>query len=153
MEHNSAVAANREGRFAIERTIRRAFGTAHLLTANLQQAESAVLKAIELFDPHVDTVEALFQYTVHAASLNPTEPMPSAASHPPEPTNSFLPVELQAVLNLSRDLRHCFVLRVLAGWSRLACARLLNLQGRKVDRYTCVALRCVAGFEPNFRER
>jgi len=164
MEYSAVGASNRRARFVIERTICRAFRTAHLLTADVHQAEIAVLKAIDLFEPEVDTEETLFRHTMHAAVLTPTEPMPRAASHRSEPTepmpraashrseptDSFVPVELQAVLNLSRDLRYCFVLRVLAGWSQLACARLLGLQGRSVDRYTWAALQCLAGFEPNF---
>jgi hypothetical protein len=150
MKYSAVDASNRGAKFVIERTIRRAFRTAHLLTADVRQAEIAVLKAIDLFEPEVDTDETLFRHTMHAAVLSPTEPMPRAASHRSEATDSFVPVELQAVMNLSRDLRYCFVLRILAGWSRLACARLLRLQGRSVDRYTGAALQCLAGFESNF---
>ena len=52
----------------MEQTVSRAFRTAHLLTASIRQAESAVLEAIDSFDPDVDTAQSLFQNAILAAN-------------------------------------------------------------------------------------
>ena len=52
----------------------------------------------------------------------------------------MLPVELQHVLHLARNLRHCFVLRLLVGLSRALCAWLLHLETRQIDERTCAAV-------------
>ena len=121
----------------IEQTVGMAFRTAHLLTGNIQQAESAVLEAIDCFDPDVDTGETLFQNAILAAVQYPSSQSQS--------TESSEPIELQAVLSLSENLRRCFVLRVLVGLTRPACARLLHLNVGAVNDYTCAALQRLAG--------
>jgi DNA-directed RNA polymerase specialized sigma24 family protein len=123
----------------IEQTVTRAFRTAHLLTASTRQAESAVLEAIDSFDPDVDTAESLFQNAILAAVRCPSSESQS--------NESFEPLELQAVLNLSENLRRCFVLRVLLGFSRSACGRLLNMTVATVNEYTCAALQRLAGVD------
>jgi DNA-directed RNA polymerase specialized sigma24 family protein len=120
----------------IEQTVSLAFRTAHLLTASTQQAESAVLEAIDSFDPDVDTGETLFQNAILGAVQCPSSQSQS--------TESFEPPELQAVLSLSENLRRCFVLRVLVGLSRRSCARLLRLNAGTVNDYTCAALQRLA---------
>jgi DNA-directed RNA polymerase specialized sigma24 family protein len=45
-----------------------------------------------------------------------------------------LALNLQRVLRLPTNLRHCFVLRVLAGLSRQDCADLLRVGERQVDK-------------------
>jgi hypothetical protein len=121
-----------------ERTLTRAFNAAHLLTASILQAEAAVLKAIDRFDPSRDTDETLFGYALRSA-------VQSQPGHQPESTGQPLPKELQAVLNLARELRYCFVLRVLIGMSKQACAQLLGVNVQKVDECTCTAMRLLAG--------
>jgi DNA-directed RNA polymerase specialized sigma24 family protein len=123
----------------IEQTVSRAFRTAHLLTASIRQAESAVLEAIDSFDPDVDTAESLFQNAILAAVRCPSSESQS--------NESFEPLELQAVLNLSENLRRCFVLRVLVGLSHRSCARLLRLSVGTVNEYTCAALQRLAGID------
>ncbi|HTS27310.1 MAG TPA: sigma factor-like helix-turn-helix DNA-binding protein [Bryobacteraceae bacterium] len=121
----------------LEWTVAVALRTAHLLTASLQQAERAVSKAIDGFDPEVDTADTLFRNTIRAAVQSP--PVQSQATEP------VGPVELHAVLGLPENLRRCFVLRVLAGLPRAACARLLNLNAASVNENTCAALERLAG--------
>jgi hypothetical protein len=58
MTMTAICAETREGRNATDHTITKAFLTAHLLTANRRQAESAVLEAIERSDLKEDTEEA-----------------------------------------------------------------------------------------------
>jgi len=123
----------------LERAVGMALRTAHLLTASIQQAERAVLEAIDAFDPDRHTGEALFRKAIRAAIQ-----LPSSQSTSVE---SFEPLELRAVLGLPDNLRRCFVLRVLAALPRPACARLLNLTAGAVDDYTCAALQRLAGFE------
>lgn len=148
MEHNATVTETRKCERSIEHTISQAFRTAHLLTASIQGAESAVLEAIDSFDPDSDTEEALLPYVLHAAVQSAVEHMLPSALDQPKSTEPLLPVELQAVLNLSPNLRRCFVLRFLAGVPVQACARLLHLDAGQVDEYSCAALRCLAGFDP-----
>jgi len=124
----------------IEQTVERALRTAYLLTASVQQAEGAVLEAIDGFDPDRDTNEALFRNAIRAAIQRRSSRSQSA--------ESFEPLELRAVLGLPEDLRRCFVLRVLVGLSRPACARLLHLDAGAVNDYTCAALRRLAGIDP-----
>ena len=145
MEHDANGTEMRERQWGIENTISLAFRTAHLLTASVHQAEIAVLKAIESFDPDGDSEQTLFQAAMHAAVHGPVDVKLQSASSQPA---SFVPVELQSVLDLSQDLRRCFVLRVLVGMSRQACARWLRLTVCSVDHYTCAALQCLAEFGP-----
>jgi DNA-directed RNA polymerase specialized sigma24 family protein len=126
----------------LEHTMGRAFHTVHLLTANIPQAQNAVLEAIDLFDPDDDGEETLFRYALRAGVQ---------AQEVPRSDAGFVPAELQSVLNLPRNLRHCFVLRFLAGLSRQDCARLLQLNTGEVDQYSCTALQRLAGSDVESR--
>jgi DNA-directed RNA polymerase specialized sigma24 family protein len=127
------------GKDATDHEIGRAFLTAHLLTANRKQAESAVMEAIRHWDSEEDTEEAFLQLVAYAAIQAQGEYEWSRADQP-VPAESVLPVELQAVLDLAPQIRRCFVLRILAGLSRQVCARLLHLNIFTVDQYTWEAL-------------
>ena len=118
----------------------RALLTAHLLTGNLQQAEELTLRAIDSWRPGEEAEEVLFQYVLDAAARAQVEP----GTNNPDPSASYLPDELKAVLRLAPQLRRCFVLRILAGLPTEACARLLGLHSDVVERYTCDALQCLA---------
>ena len=50
-----------------------------------------------------------------------------------------LPAELQRVLLLPRDLRQCFVLRLLMGLPRERCAQLLGVDIAQVKHMTAMA--------------
>ena len=129
-----------ESKRLLERTLAKAFHAAHLLTASLRQAEAAVLEAIDRFDPNRDTDETLFRYALRASVEAPAE-------HQEESTPRLLPPELQRVLNLAREFRHCFVLRILVGMSMQACAELLGFNVRSVEEYTCTAMQRLAGLD------
>ena len=138
MSHVAAGAGTERAKSLFERTLDRSFNAAHLLTASVRQAEAAVLKAIDWFDPNLETEEGLFRHALRAAVGIPPEWELGSAVR-------ALPAELQAVLNLPRELRHCFVLRVLIGMSRQACGELLGLNVQKVDESTFTAVRRLAG--------
>jgi DNA-directed RNA polymerase specialized sigma24 family protein len=135
-------AETRQAKCVADHAISRAFLAAHLLTANQEQAESAVLEAILHWEVEEETEEAFLHCVAHAAIE--TQVGYSSSSDDPVAAESFLPVELQAVLDLLPQLRRCFVLRVLVGLSRQACARLLQLSVFNVDQYTCEALEYLA---------
>ena len=123
----------------IKQTIGRAFLAAQLLTAKTEQAESAVVEAMESWDPDDDSEEVLFLQVLRSALQAEVECVPSSSNDPDSPI-SMLPAELKAVLSLPPQLRHCFVARLLVGFSREICARLLHLHSRQVDQYTRAAL-------------
>jgi DNA-directed RNA polymerase specialized sigma24 family protein len=127
----------RKSESRIEHTVNKAFLTAHLLTGSAEHAESAVMEALHSWEEE-DGEEALFHGVISAAARGETT---TEDQNEPDSSGSFLRSELRAVLSLPPQLRRCFVLHILAGLSRQACARLLNLQTRQVDRYTCAALR------------
>jgi DNA-directed RNA polymerase specialized sigma24 family protein len=133
------AATSRAGQ-AIVRLLDRAFLTAHLLTGSFQQAEEATLDAIDSWRPGEEPEGVLFQNVLDAAARAPVEPNPNN----PDPSASYLPNELKAVLRLAPQLRRCFVLRILAGLPAKACARLLGLHLEVVEQYTCDALQCLA---------
>jgi hypothetical protein len=101
-----------------------------LLCGGARAAETAILDALDLLGPcPISNHELLFASAKAALSPGHETDRESVGSIP---TN--LPPELQNVLGLPIPLRHCFVLRVLAGFSLEECAR-LNI--RNVGR--CVA--------------
>jgi hypothetical protein len=110
---------------------------AHLLTGNIDQAERATMEALDSWNPDRQTGAMLFRSVLDAAARAEIK---DAAGRP----GSCFPGELRAVLGLEAQPRRCFVLRVLVGLPVEACARLLHLDSRQVERYTCAALQCLA---------
>ena len=125
---------------SISHVLERAFLTAHLFTGSLQKAEEVTLNAIAAWRPDEEPEEKLFQNVLDAAARTQAE----VSQSDPDSSRSYLPHELKAVLQLAPQLRHCFVLRVLAGLSAKVCARLLCLHSDMVDRYTCDAVQRLA---------
>jgi hypothetical protein len=115
--------------------LRKAFTVALLLTGNMDHAETSVLQGIAEWDPDAMSVYPLFQATVKASLLFVAPQKEDLALALP-----FLPPELQNTLDLPWDLRQCFVLRVLAGFSRRVCAQLLGWKTCEIDRCTCAAM-------------
>ena len=112
------------------------FTTALLLTADAAQAENAVLEAIRSTGPDHGGSAALLPATVAAAIRKHAIPQsPEAVKR----RFSLLPWQLNAVIYLSPRLRHCFVLRVLLGWSRKVSARALQVEVGELDEHTRVA--------------
>jgi hypothetical protein len=122
----------------VEQSIGRAFLAAHLLTASVENAERAVLEAVASWDPRTDEQETLVRRALYASVARPVSD--SSESAGTESARSRLPGELQAVFDLSMDLRRCFVLRILAGISAQVCAQWLQLPPRLVNQYTRAAL-------------
>jgi DNA-directed RNA polymerase specialized sigma24 family protein len=136
----------RESGNDIEQTISKAFFTAHLLTASSEQAERATMEAIDSWNPDEESEEVLFRSVLGAAARAQIRHV-SSRSNEPDMAESYLPVELQAVLKLAPQFRRCYVLRMLVGLSPQVCARLLHLDSRRVDWYTRAALECLGGLD------
>ncbi len=145
--HGTAFPENREGKQAIEDIVSRAFITAHLLTGNTEQAESATMEAIDSWKPNDENESALLQITLNAAARAPLR-LPLSNSNEQDQTESYLPMELRRVLRLAPALRHSFVLRVLVGLPPQVCARLLHLDSRRADQFLGAALRSIGTLDP-----
>ena len=111
------------------------FRTILLLTGGVARAEDAMLEAIHTMDAENVSEEALLREGVAAALRQTPERRPYGDTAP-----AALPDALIRVLSLPTHLRHCFVLRILAAYSRSDCAELLNLSIAKVDQRTCEAV-------------
>jgi len=120
---------------ALEKAIARAFLTAHLLTGSRENGENAVLEAIDAWDGQKQDEDELFEHVVSASVRGRGT---AGADHGDV---SLLPAELRAVVSLPRHLRHCFVLRTLAGLSQAECARMLRLHPLFVGQCTCAAMK------------
>jgi hypothetical protein len=140
MEH----IATQEFKRSLEDPVDKAFLMAHLLTADTDRAERAMMEAIRSWNPSTDTGAVLLQNVIEAAARADVRPAGSNGT----PAGSCFPAELQAVLKLEPPLRRCFVLRILAGLPSQACARLLHSDSRRVDRYTRAALQCLGAGMP-----
>jgi DNA-directed RNA polymerase specialized sigma24 family protein len=119
------------------------FIVAILLTGSVKHAETAMLEGIRSLDIDATPEEELLPMIVSAAM----DPRQWSGPGPPEEmahAASLLPVELQRVLRLPIDLRHCFVLRLLLAMPREFCARLLGLDVGTVDRDTSLAAQALA---------
>ena len=119
--------------------INRAFLAAHLLTGSAEQAERAITQAMAMWNPDQNDDE-LFGQVLRAAAQGSFEDV-QVNSNGVDTLGMPLPAELQGVLRLASQLRQCYVLRVLVGLPRQACASLLQLSSQQVDHYTCAALR------------
>jgi len=139
MEYEAIQSVELETQRGIEHTISRAFLIAQLLTRSAGQAESAVVEALDSWDPAGESEEVLLE-RVLAAGIRFQGTCAASRSNEPELLASF-PREIQAVLRLPAQVRRCFVLRILVGLSRPVCARLLQLSCRQVDEYTSRALK------------
>jgi DNA-directed RNA polymerase specialized sigma24 family protein len=114
------------------------FVTAILLTGSVKHAEKAMLEGIRSLDIDATPEEELLLSIVSAAM----GPRQWSGRRPPAEmayVSSLLPVELQRVLRLPMDLRHCFVLRFLLAMPREFCARLLGLDVVTVDQDASLA--------------
>ena len=108
---------------------------AHLLTASLDQAETACREALDAWNAEVEGDEALLRYGAAAALRRRRGPCPASLDNSLS-GGSYLPAELQAVLKLPQPLRRCFALRLLGGFSAAHCAQLLRLRSRDIEKFT-----------------
>lgn len=124
-------------------SVENAFIVGLLLTRSMQQAETAVLDGVRPPCPDDLYSEALFRRVIHySIDVQPIE-NPRRQQRELEQAASILPFELQRVLRLSKNLRHCYVLRILVGLTREVCAWLLHLDTSQVDQHTCAAMRAL----------
>ncbi len=112
----------------------KAFITAWLLTGSQARAEDAVAEGFCL---SLDG-ESPLQDSVAAVALR----MGEGAVDPGGELG--LPRELRFVLRLRPDRRRCYVLRVLAGYSREASARLLGMSAFEVDQQVAASMQALA---------
>lgn len=120
----------------------KSFIAALLATGNVDKAELAVLEGISESNASSNNGDTLFAGTLKAAIAQPGEVWDG--SEEIDRASSILPFELRRVLRLVPNLRHCFVCRVLAGFSREVCASLLHLEVRQLDESTSAAVRKLA---------
>jgi hypothetical protein len=130
----------------IANILSRSFLTARLIIGNTTQAEKAVLEAINVWNPDEEDEEQLFLITLRAAVQSQIT-APSAVSNDECTADFRLPVELFRVLELSPEIRRCFVLRVLVGMPSNVCAQILHADIRQLDQYCCVAMRKLSAFD------
>jgi hypothetical protein len=123
--------------------ISRGFKATLLLTGSLAQAEGAMLDAVHSLGHEEEPDDALFLRAIKAAVTAGRQATAQAQDF--DLASSVLPLELRRVLLLPLDLRHCFVLRFLAGFSREDCARLLHLRIERVDDGVSAAVQALAG--------
>ena len=124
-------------------TLGRVFTTALLLTASVEQAEAAILDGIRALDPGRLSDDTLFLEAIGAA-VAPQRNGPRL-SEDLSRASAILPAQLRSVPQLPVNLRHCFVLRILAGLPSEACAQLLNLEARFVEEAAGRAAQLLAG--------
>ncbi len=127
------------------------FITALLLTGHVPVAEATMLRGLEwLDDPDTASNEELLRTAVIASQCLDSRKM-RQPHRETERDSSFLPRELQDVLELPDGLRQCFVLRILRAMPREWCARLLGLDAAAVDRNTAMAAQSLAEVSLNSR--
>jgi hypothetical protein len=112
----------------------RTFTIMTLLTGSAREAEAAMLDAIGRMCPGRVSKKELFLACAKAAIASRRAP---EASPDTEDASAFFPRELKRILLLPGNLRHCFVLRLLAGLSGEECERLNILN---VEESTCAAV-------------
>jgi hypothetical protein len=113
----------------------RLFVTALLITGSVVEAEGAIEQSVGLLDldeaPGPQNILIAVVRAVLACRIVSTADRSCA---------SLLPSELRTVLGLDADLRRCFVLRRLAGFSTAQTAGLLRLGASDVEAFTRAAI-------------
>lgn len=126
-------------------TLGRVFTTALMLTANVEEAEAAILDGISATDPGQLSDERLFLAAI-AAALAPQRNGPERREDL-ACASAILPAELRSVLHLPLNARHCFVLRMLAGLPSEVCAQLMNLETHHIEQAAGRAAQLLAGID------
>jgi hypothetical protein len=125
-------------------TVENAFLIGLLLTGSMKQAEDAVVESIDCSDTSQVCGERIFRSVIHS-SLSPRL-KPLAADMVDEDSAAMLPLELRRVLHLPRELRECFVLRMLIGLPGESCAWLLQVDPAEIRSRLQKAVTKLAGF-------
>jgi hypothetical protein len=128
-------------------TVENAFVVGLLLTGSMKQAEDAVVETIDCSDTKQICGEQLLQGVIRSSLRS--KQMVHAPEISAEASSAMLPLELRRVMNLPRDLRVSFVLRMLLGLPREVCAWLLHIEPEEVRRRTQEAMTKLAGLHPS----
>jgi len=126
-------------KFKMNETLEDAFIAGLLLTGSVERAEAAILESVRMSCPDDLFSESLFRRAVHY-SIDQCIELKSKKHNDLDRARSILPFELCCVLNLSQQLRYCYVLRILIGLSREVCAWLLHMDTSQIDQHTCAAM-------------
>jgi hypothetical protein len=113
-----------------QQTVENAFVVGLLLTANMKEAEDAVVESIDCLNADQASGDQMLLRVIHS-SLN-MRPEGAGPAGIDEASAAALPLDLRPVLYLPRELRECFVLRFLVGFSRDACAWLLQVEPEEI---------------------
>jgi hypothetical protein len=127
-------------------TVENAFVVGLLLTGSMKQAEDAVVETIDCSDTKQICGEQLLQGVIRSSLRSEQMVAPEISE---EASSAMLPLDLRRVLNLPRDLRVSFVLRMLLGLPREVCAWLLHIEPEEVRRRTQEAMTKLAGLHPS----
>jgi hypothetical protein len=119
----------------LHKALRRVFLGVLLLTADFDLAEIAVAESVNALDIHDLTTEALPICASRLALQWQRDPL----NHRCVPSLLTLPPELENVMCLPPEFRHCFVLGILMRITRPVCAELLQLNEDEVCARTCAA--------------
>jgi hypothetical protein len=126
-------------KFKLHESLENAFIAGLLLTGSIEQAETAILESVRMTCPDDVFGETLFRRAVHYA-IDPQIKVSGQPQKEVDRAASILPFELRCVLKLSKNLRYCYVLRILVGLPREVCAWLLHLDISQVEQRTCAAM-------------
>jgi hypothetical protein len=118
----------------VNKSLDEVFIAAILLAGCTEQAERVVVEAIETLGDDEISEDMLLQATISAA-VKPEMMADEEGPRQPQPTVSWLPIQLRRVLLLPKDLRQAFVLRLLLGMTSDQCSRLLQLDDGKLDEH------------------
>src|SRR6478672_749474 len=120
--------------------LRKVFLGVLLLTADFDLAGIAVSEAVNGLDINDLTTEVL---PICASRLG-LQLQRDSINHRRVPSILALPAELENVMRLPPEFRHCFVLGILMGIKRPVCAQLLQLNEGQVCARTCSAALALA---------
>jgi len=120
--------------------LRALFRTSLLITGSIESAECALIEAIGVlseFEPSgvVFTCDAI-GFAVARKSVEILHPPKLASDSVTESVLMLVHEELRPVFDLPRDLRCCFVLRTLAGYTREQVGLLMNIPSEDVEVLT-----------------
>jgi hypothetical protein len=126
-----------------QETVQNAFLIGLLLTGSMKQAEDAVMESVDCSDASDLSGERIFRRVIDSLCSTFTRPAWDIFD---DDSAAVLPPELRRVLNLPRELRACFVLRLLIGLPCESCARLLQVDPSEIGSRLQRAITKLAGF-------
>jgi hypothetical protein len=110
----------------------RAFAVAYLLTADAEQAEAAVTKAVGCWNPEIDSEEALVRSLAVTAARTLRRGRHEV---------SRFPRELAPIAEFDALSRGWFVLRILLRLPLPVCAAMLGISRNEAEERLCAMLR------------